>query len=246
MAGFSLATLTARARKRADMLGSPFMEDTDIAEIINEAWSELYDLLVTTYEDYFVLSETFPTVSGTDEYNLATLLTKKPYKLRGVDLVVAPAAGNIVTLEPFSWSERERYSGTGPGISAYTQSGERMKYCRKDEKLVLAPVPDGAYTIKVHYVPGVTLLDNSVPGTSDVLPSQVQNGWERYIVFETVIQMLAQQDRESSFIESRKQKVADAIVGAAVNRDAEGAPRMTRVADSRFRFGSAGDDEDLG
>ena len=50
----SITTLIERARRRADMVGSKFVSDTEITDYINQALAELYDELIQAHgEDTF-------------------------------------------------------------------------------------------------------------------------------------------------------------------------------------------------
>ena len=53
MATFTETELKDRARRRADMVNSTFVTDTEIRDYLNSSISELHDMMVKSYEDYF-------------------------------------------------------------------------------------------------------------------------------------------------------------------------------------------------
>ena len=69
----TLADLRARALDYADMTGSSFPETSRLDDYINSIASELYDILVNSYEDYFLKQMAdFDLVAGTEDYSLPT------------------------------------------------------------------------------------------------------------------------------------------------------------------------------
>ena len=96
----TLADIKNRARRRADMVNSQFISDAELLDFINASYAELYDLIVQTYEDYFVTSTTFTlTSSDAGVYTLPSNF----YKLKGVDYELG---GNYTTIYPFKWNTR--------------------------------------------------------------------------------------------------------------------------------------------
>jgi hypothetical protein len=66
----TLAELKARALDYADMTGSGFPDSNRLVDYINAGLSELHDILVNSYEDYFRKSLTFAIVNNQEEYDL--------------------------------------------------------------------------------------------------------------------------------------------------------------------------------
>lgn len=96
----TLQSIADRARVHADMKSSGFISDTQILGIINEAYAELYDELVSSYENYFATTQDLTLIQGTDSYSLPTDF----YKMLGVDYQVNNNA--YITLMPYNESER--------------------------------------------------------------------------------------------------------------------------------------------
>jgi len=227
----SLSTLRGRARTRADMVNSTFVSDAEMNEFINSAYSELWDLLVTTFEDFFKTSTDITLVAGTDTYSLSAI-TPAVYKLRGVDLILSSSPGNRISLARFEWNERDRYSFARAG--GWTANGVRLRYCFQGNSIVFAPVPDGGNTVRVHYAPAMTAL----VADGDTVDGAVQDGWTEYIVLDAAIQALLKEESDVSVLLARKEALRQRIVGSASNRDAAEPIRMTRTRRRHY------DDED--
>jgi hypothetical protein len=90
MGAVSLATLRARARERADMVGSSFVADTatSLDAWLNEGAQILHDKLVEAYGSEYLEKSTTATTTTATDYALPSDF----YKLLGVDLLddVAP------------------------------------------------------------------------------------------------------------------------------------------------------------
>jgi hypothetical protein len=99
----TLATLRQKAQQRADMENSTFLSASEWNGLISDSASELYDILVTVYEDYFQSSYAFTTASGTSSYPLPADF----YKLLGLDQQAG--TNQSVTCEPFEFAERNHY-----------------------------------------------------------------------------------------------------------------------------------------
>lgn len=67
----TVGNVIARARKRADMVHTRFIQPEDALEMLNECYGELYDLLVASFQNYFVADPQFiQLVPGTVAYDL--------------------------------------------------------------------------------------------------------------------------------------------------------------------------------
>jgi Skp family chaperone for outer membrane proteins len=62
--------LRTRIRQRTNKEKSQFITDSEIDGMIEEAYAEMYNVLVNTNENYFINSTTLNLVQGTSNYNL--------------------------------------------------------------------------------------------------------------------------------------------------------------------------------
>jgi hypothetical protein len=180
MAAVSLATLRTRARERADMPVAGFIPDTatGIDAFVNEGVQRLHEMLVEAYDsNYFKKSQTFTTF-GAETVTLPTDF----YKLLGVDLTY----GSITqTVQPFARGMRNVYKNLGSS----TPWGPAVHYSLQGPStLRLLPAPPAGTPGTFWYVPVATPLVL----TTDTV--DFPNGWERYVVLYTAIQMKLKQE----------------------------------------------------
>lgn len=225
---YTLAEMIDKVRRRADLVNSPFVTDTDVADFLNKGWGKLYDLLVTKYEDFFLASTPIVTVAGQENYDLSAV-TPRVFKLRGVDWNLSTAADDIVALERWEWSKRGRFSGL-PTIAA-GRVGLEMRYLFQGQIVKIKPAPAGGQSLTVWYVPALTKLDDT-----HGIPDTVQEGWEELAVLEAALICATKEQGMAENIPALvklRDDVLNDIEGAAMNRDAEQPMRLQK----RARYG---------
>lgn len=195
----TLAELVTRAKRRADMVNSNFLSPTEWQQLVNDAYRELYDMLVIAFEDYFIATTTIPVVSGTDTYPLQAAF----YKMLRVRLETG--------------SDKVRLPRV-PFIEDTAQLG----YCILGQSIMLKPEPTASGLIRYWYVPQAATLSDTV----DVHPGVV-NGWEQYAVVEAARVALEIQKIDTSSLEREKLMLSRRIATASKNRDA-GEPQRVR------------------
>ena len=68
----TVSSVITRAQRRADMENSDFISPEAWLEIVSDSYADLYDLLTTKFEDYFVTGPTAATVSSGNTIALAS------------------------------------------------------------------------------------------------------------------------------------------------------------------------------
>ena len=168
--GFTtLASVTFQAQGRADQLtnqfsapntpfpeGAPFLSPQEWNANIQQAYYEVYGILVTSYgENYYIESYQFVTDGTNYQYPL-------PYdffKFLGVEIQMAPP-GNTqnVTLNPFNFRNRNDF-GPYPGISS---AGPMAPYYRLNGNTIwFKPAPSQGLNMQLWYVPRASTLAES-------------------------------------------------------------------------------------
>ncbi len=94
----TVAQMVLRARQHADQVNSNFVGPDEAISYVSAAYKELYDLLVESFEDYFVTSGSLTVSSGN-----SVALPADFYKLRGLDLY---EGGRYHPLTSFNFNER--------------------------------------------------------------------------------------------------------------------------------------------
>ncbi len=189
----TLATLRTRSQQRADMESFGGVATSEWTTYINEAYAELWDLVVAACGDHFVSSADFTVTSaGT------ITLPADCYKIVGVD--ADPGTDNERPVRQFDWASRNRQSG--------------VRYRVMGSLIYLEPSRDAAGSYRLWYTPGHTALS----GESDAISTLLER-WEEYIVMGAAIRALTKKELDSSAIERARAGMVARISGMATFRD---------------------------
>jgi hypothetical protein len=203
----TLANLRTQARYRADMENSQFISDTELNHYINNSLGELYDLLVATYGvDNFVDGYDFTTVSGLREY---FALPSNFYKTAGVDVTVS---GEVHSLARFNFNDRNLYRSSVQNVNSIP----RFRYRIFNNKVLIHPAPDGAYSATLWYIPQITALSSDTAAVQNT----IVESWLEYVVVDAAIKMLIKEESDTTILMAAKGQLAQRIQASA-NRDIE-------------------------
>lgn len=220
MNDLKLSELKAIILDQADMTDSGFITDTRLTYWINAELSELHDLLVTSFEDYFLAKEKIPLVGDTENYALPDDFYKaiKVFYMDGT---------NRYRLRRFMIEELDQYSSDY--YSTYTlpsAMGEIDLYYRiVGNELYLAPVPIGGGHVDLWYVPQFERLVDP----NDMVHFQVPIGWEDFVVCGVAARCLAKEESDPTYFVMKKLEIKQRIIDAAEDRDEGGEDRIVDV-----------------
>ena len=145
----SLNDLRDRSRQREDMVNNIFVTDAELNGYLNNSWSELYDILVSKYQDdYFLTSTSITVSSGTSSYSLPSDF----YKARGVDLNIND--NQNTPLQRYTFADRTRDS-----LVRYARD---VKYRIQASNILFAPSPSNN-TATLWYIPHPRKLQSVTP-----------------------------------------------------------------------------------
>lgn len=227
----TLGQVRLMAQQRADMTMDPFVTTPEWNSYLNQSYCELYDLLVTTYEDYFLApaawfvtngqSNFYPLPDGVTTFQSPTgtpFVAPAFYKDRGVDLALTTAPNAFTSLRRFNYRDRNKYSWQN--APAQFLSLQNMRYRVMGQSIEFQPTPASGQVIQLWYVPRpkTLLLD------SDLLDGV--SGWSEYVVVDAAIKALQKKEFPVDVLMAQKQALRDRILTAASNRDA-GEPEVT-------------------
>lgn len=225
-------SLRNQARRRADMENSKFIEEDELGEYINNSIKELYDLLIATYEDYYIKDPVQFTLTGTQD---GYALPSDFYKLRGLDQSwdSSGSASSWRTMQNFNFLDRNRLNLSN---ARTTLNVKYRVFANSAGPLVkLMPPENAAGVYQLWYIPTCPTLvadDDEFDGI---------NGWEEYAIVDTCIKMLQKEESDASVFVAQKKALVDRIEAMAADRDA-GEPEQ--IGDARGRnngdFGSGG------
>lgn len=215
----TLSSLRTRVRERADMKNSNFVEDSELNQYINSSYQELYDILVTSFEDYYTLPPvSFSIASGSNYYTLPTDF----YKLRGVDAKLD--SDNYYTMQPFDFANRNKFNQS---LLVLNSANYYKQYRIVGGRLYITPEDNASGDYRIWYVPRATTL------TSDSSTLDGINGWEEYIVVDAARKCLDKEESDTSALAQEKEMLRQRIINASAKRDA-GMPKTITDVNSSF------------
>lgn len=211
----TLLELRTRARQRADMVASTFVEDDELTVYINDGAAELYDIIVSAYEDYYTIipAPEYTVASGDNILDLPSDF----YKLRGVDY--KNSSTDYLSVGQYQFVERNKIQQS---TSRRYLIDAPVSYRVIGNKLNFLPVDQAAGTYRLWYIPRFTeLVDNS-----DLFDGI--NGWEDYIIVSAAIKMLAKEETDVNILIVELAGLEKRIIEMSIERDV-GAPE--RISD---------------
>jgi len=217
----TLATMRSRVRQRADMEESEFVQDSELNQYINSSYQELYDILVTSFEDYYTLPPvSFTIATSTDYYTLPADF----YKLRGVDASL-DGSTYYYTLMPFDFLNRNR---NNDNLIAADYSATDRKYRIVGSRIYVTPADNAPGSYRIWYVPSATVL------TSDSSTLDGINGWEEYVVVDAARKCLDKEESDTRALVVEKEALRQRIIAASARRDAGMPKSISDVNSSVF------------
>ena len=220
----SLAELRLRAQQTADRVNSQFVITSEWNSIIRLAMYELYDLLITVFEDYNIAPPIYINTSGTNNqyalpdgtnylgnvYQGATgVPAQRFYKISGLDLGVNTSNNAWVTIHKFNWIDRNAY--IYPNSTSTIYGVYNMRYRIMGNALYLIPTPAGNQQIRMWYAP---ILPALLKDTD--LTTIGYSGWLRYAIVRAAKYALDKEegsdttklDQELLFLKARVEESA--------------------------------------
>ncbi len=230
----SLGELRLRSQQRADRVNSNFVTLPEWNFFINQAYYELYDLLITVYEDYYVAPRlSFQTDGTTYQYDIpnGANYSAAPalYKLYGVDLGLDSSQNAWVTLKKFDFIQRNQY--VYPQLTSTFLGVFNLQYRLVGDKIMFIPTPSAGQYVGLWYFPRLTTLLQD----TDVMDGI--SGWDQYVIIRAAKYALDKEESDTNKLDSELLFLKDRIESSAMNRDA-GAP--DRISDTRDQSSGGG------
>lgn len=238
----TLGSLRLAAQQRADRVNSQFVTLSEWNFFINQAAFELYDLLVTNYEDQYVAQPAYFTTNGTTYQfplpdgvisftNMAGQSYVAPpfYKLLGVDLGLNNAPNGFVTVKKFNFIDRNQY--VFPNTASTIYGVFNLQYRMLGNTIEFIPVPSASQPIRIWYIPRMPQLLQD----TDILDGI--NGWSQYVIIRAAKYALDKEESDTSKLDAELLFLKQRIEETSSNRDA-GQPDT--VSDTRSNTGFGG------
>lgn len=231
----TLGQVALAARQRADRVNSNFVTAPELSSYINQSYFELYDLLTTLFQEYYVAPPaTFLTTSNQGTYPLpdgilsftndvgVSAVARPYYKLIGVDLGLNTANNAWVTVHKFNFIDRNRF--VYPNSNSTIYGVFNLEYRVMGNNIQFIPPPTARQPVRLWYVPRMaTLLKDA-----DMLDGV--SGWTEYVIVDAAIKILQKEESDVSVLMAQKQALLERINKSAASRDA-GMP--DKISDTR-------------
>ncbi len=226
----SLGELRLRSQQTADRVNSQFVTTSEWNAFLRLAMYELYDILITSYEDLFASEYAYITTNGTTQnYPIPNGVTnylggtyggasgtpsKALYKLAGMDLGINTSNNAWVTLVKFNFIDRNKY--VYPNSTSTIYGVYNMAYRLMGDYFNIIPTPAGNQQIRMWYSPRLPALlqDND-------LTTLGVSGWLRYPIVRAAKYALDKEEgSDTSKLDSELGFLKQRIEQASQNRDA--------------------------
>lgn len=197
----TLTQLIAAVRQLSNTENSGFVTDAEITERVKEAYLELYDIVVDSFETYFLSSASY-TLTSTPTGAVAALPADM-YKALGLDR--DPGTTRSRTVDRL----HSYYERNAPG---------RLSYDIDGDNLYVFPYSDAAGSYALRYVPTAPAIVDDV--SLAALPSALQK-WELFVQLHPAVAILDKREMDSSSLQGRLATLKGRIVDMAKRRDVE-------------------------
>ncbi len=203
----TLGELKKRVLEKADMVDSPFIDDTDgdseLVRVIQQSYRSLYNVIATTYKDYFIGDPvTFSIASGASTFTLdATFL-----KLAGVDRDLG--GGQWRKIRAFNFAERNNQNDR-----LYRNYYPVIRYRIIGNRLMFTPAEQAAGDYRYWFTPKPIVPideDDTIEG---------YNGWDDFIVVDAAIKCLVKEESDVSVLLMERNQLRQDIIENAMIRD---------------------------
>lgn len=202
----TLTDLILAARQKADMVNSTFIEDSEWKVYINNSYAELYDILVSRFEDYYSSQLTF--TIGTTEIKKA--LPSDFYKFRGLDFNIS--GNDYITVRKFNFEERNKINRV---LTRGLRGVSDRQYRVMGQEILIYPTDKAPGTYKMWYIPRFTPLALGTDVLTDIMD------FDEYITTDAAIKALVKEESDPSALMIHKTELKSRIEALASSRDTQ-------------------------
>ncbi len=223
----TLAAIRLQAQQRADRVGNNFVSTSEWNNYINTSMYELYDLLITVYEDYYLARPVsfvtdgstflYPIPNGSNTFNdgitqSGPVTPPALYKLQGVDLALQTANNAFATINKFNFIDRNKF--LYPNTASTIYGVFNLQYRMMGSNIEFIPTPTAGQNIRLWYIPRLTTLLQDTDTTSISI-----SGWIEYVIVKAAYYALTKEESDTSSLVQQLVALNDRIISSASNRD---------------------------
>jgi len=158
MGTVTLSSLRDQVRQRADMERSNFVTNDELDVYINNSFKEMYDIIVSRFEDYYTVKTLF-TISEGNTYDLPDNF----YKARGVDYDLG---GSYAELSKWNFRDRN-YLDRPTSLLSRTRIDYR-RYRLIDQTIEIVPEAKATGNYRLWYTPSAPDMITGKLGTATI------------------------------------------------------------------------------
>ena len=219
----TLSELRLRARRAANMEKTLFVSDEELNEWLNVGLSELHDIMITSFNEYFEKSVLINVITQQSSYELP----EDFYKLIAMDQQIG---SQLFTVRRFMPGERNFLRRP---IEVLRFGFDQLLYRIIGRKVQFVP-NNRAGKVFLRYAPEYRQLRLDTDRVEEVIPQ----GWEDLAVYSAAIRALEKEESDTTAMAGQKLALMTRIEQNAESRDAN-AP--WRIADVGIRTPFIGD-----
>lgn len=225
----SLGELRFRSQETADRVNSGFIKNQEWNAFIRLAMYELYDLLITTYENFGIAPAAYINTNSSGSQMLYDMPNGVNYlggtyggssgtpaarfhKLLGLDLGVNTSNNAWVTINSFDFIDRNAY--VYPNSTSTIYGVYNMRYRLVGNQLMIIPTPAGSQQLRLWYAPVLPALlaDNDCTNIGFT-------GWLRYVIARSAKYALNKEESATPDLDAELIYLKTRIEQSAPNRD---------------------------
>jgi hypothetical protein len=218
---FTLSALRTLVRQRSDTENDGHITDAELTNYVNASFAELYDILTSRFEDYFI-TEPAPQYVLTGTTNTISLPADF-YKMRGLDYL-ANGTDDWVEVKKFNFADRNKRR---TAISRLANGYPYREYRVLGSLITINPPQQAAGTYQLWYIPRFAPLVLDLDVLTGVLD------FEEYIVVDAALKCVIKQEGDITALKLSKADLVKRISEMASNRDA-GEPETIADASGSF------------
>lgn len=211
------SALILKVRQRTDLVGASYISDAEISDWLSYSLAELYERLVTSFEDYSVVYSTQTVTSAT-----ATGFTVPSdfFKILRLDksLSGSAAANDWVRLRRVNIRDESNWNQAL--MLRVGSSARAYGYVLVDSQVRILPQSEVLGTYQLLYYPTWETACLSADADPLVTVGPPGQNWEEYAIVDACIKACGKAELDPSLFAAQKAALVDRIQSIAQNRNA--------------------------